>query len=139
MSDKVTGNFVGLQVTRLNFLNFQGQQKMNKTSSQLRNMVVTLGFIFIIGIYSQEIFCGCYLLTPDDWEFIETLSFEKFGTSVFKNNKDPKGSLTARFAPYLFLWQKTADPSSVNESIKQNFVTKIENFLKRATMKYSIE
>ena len=74
-------------------------------------MVLSLGFIFICGtIYSENIFCGCYLLTPDDWEFLEGLSFTKFMTSAFKKNKDQKGSLTASFALYLYLWQKTADP-----------------------------
>ena len=89
----------------------------------------TLGFIFICGIYSENIFCGCYLLTPDDWEFLEGLikTFTKFMTSAFKKNKDYKGSLTASFAPYLYLWQTTADPSSVDESIKQAFVVNQEN------------
>ena len=52
-----------------------------------KHMVLSLGFIFICGIYSENIFCGCYLLTPDDWEFLEGLSFTKFMTSAFKKNK----------------------------------------------------
>ncbi len=139
MSNDDMGPYVGIQATCMNYSNFRGRMTMHKSPSDLKKMIIELGFVFLCGIYSENILCGCYVLTPDDSEFVQALSFVTApGFSVFQKRANRTGSIAEGFAPYLYLWQKSAS-SIVNTTIKDAFSQKITNFLSKAQKKHSIK
>jgi hypothetical protein len=131
--------FVGVQVTRINPVNFSGCATINKSSLDFENML-GLGFAFVAAIYSEGIFCGAYLWLPCDEAVIADFEppFTDIKPSPFSKYKPRKGSLVECMKPFLYMWRKTR--TSVDETIKEAFIKRLLTFVRNeTTTKYTFE
>jgi len=120
------GQLIGVQFTRVNYKERQGDSHISKSSKDFQKML-GLGFIFIAAIYVKESIDGCILWLPEDLPLFSH-EFNRLGVSLYSNrNSSGIGITLCKNHTYFF------------PQHQQQFITKILNFINKTQYLYSID